>query len=115
MKSIPFGKRRDFFSNVSIDDGPYNGGIERLIVWNSKYAELTTYKMPYFEYTNSGVFNTPNVENATFKYGIYKQNPEFGVITNELVNSANFDDFVRLEQTNLNIEDLKLILDLGHS
>jgi hypothetical protein len=93
MKSIPFGKRRDFFSNVSIDDGPYNGGIERLIVWNSKYAELTTYKMPYFEYTNSGVFNTPNVENATFKYGIYKQNPEFGVITNELVNSADFDDF----------------------
>ena len=93
MKSLAMGKRRDFYSYITSSDGPYEGGLERLIVWNSESVELSTYKLPYYSYSNSGIYSSPKSSDNTMKYGIYKADREHGVLTNDLVNSATFDDF----------------------
>lgn len=93
MKSIPLNRLRYYYSTISANDGPYEGGLERLVVWNSESVELSTAKDPYIEYSNNGINDTPSVQDATIKYGIYKDNPSKGVLTDDDVNSADFNDF----------------------
>lgn len=90
---LPIDKRRGFVSTVSADEGPYEGGLERLIVWNSEAVDFAPYKLPAVTYSNSGIFATPNPNDAVIKYGIYKSNTEKGVLTDALVNSALNSDF----------------------
>ena len=93
MKSLPIGKRRAFYSSINAADGPYEGGLDRLVVWNSESVELSTLRSPYYSYSNSGIYQSPSSADNTFKYGIYKADREHGVLTNDLVNSAVYADF----------------------
>ena len=94
-KSIPLGKSRYFSSKVNVVDGPYEGGMERLVVWNSESVEINEYYSkkinPY--YSNSGIMETPNKADNTLKYGVYKANLSKGILTNDEANAAEIDDF----------------------
>ncbi len=80
-------------SDIQAIEGPYEGGLERLIVWNSEAVDFSTYKLPSFTYYNDGIFATPSANDAIVKYGVYKTNPSEGVLTDALVNSALSTDF----------------------
>ena len=83
-------------------DGPYNGGMDNLISWNSNYFELKKYTLTsgkgpegmYDIYTNSDFgFDIIPENNLTVSYGIYKNNREQGLTSNELANGALYNDF----------------------
>jgi len=94
VTDIPIGDRKTFFSYIFIEDGPYEGGLERLEVWNSNYVEFESYSSyPYIYYSNSGAMPSPSTSNAQIKYGIYKANPDVGTNTDALVNAALIEDF----------------------
>lgn len=93
MNSLVFGKRRQFYSSISGMYGPYEGGIERLITWNAETVELGMYQKPYVSYSNYGALATPTTKNISIKYGIYKSNPQNGLLTDAEINAADFDDF----------------------
>ena len=90
---LPIDKRRGFVSSINAVEGPYEGGLERLIVWNSEAVDFSTYKLPSLSYDNQGIFSTPSASDAIIKYGVYKDNPNNGVLTDALVNSALNSDF----------------------
>ncbi|MDO4283647.1 MAG: SdrD B-like domain-containing protein, partial [Clostridia bacterium] len=69
----------------------YEGGFERISVWRS---DIFQYKGISSFYTiNMGSFPNASLENLIYKYGIYKDNPQEGVITDELIEKADFEDF----------------------
>ncbi len=73
-------------SDVSAADGPYEGGEDRLIVWDS--AKIYLYETGNkFEY-DSG----EELPNLSIKYGVYKNNN--GILTNDdTINTAVYEDF----------------------
>ncbi|MDO4283689.1 MAG: hypothetical protein Q4D02_08655, partial [Clostridia bacterium] len=74
-----------------ITGGPFEGGVERISVWRS---DIFTFDGAISMGTDSyAAFPDPSIENITYQYGIYKANPSQGVITDELVESADFEDF----------------------
>lgn len=99
---VPINENREFKSYIEVEDGPYLGGEERLIVWNSSIAELSPQEgkgiaSAYYRYSDGYA----NLDNVKTKYGIYKSNPSKGVTTNELVNKAkdeNFDWYNTIEE-----------------
>lgn len=83
-------------------DGPYYGGADNLISWNSSFFELQKYTYrtvldPESMYDtlirNELGFDTIPVESVNAFYGIYKDNPEGGLTTNSLANAAKYEDF----------------------
>ena len=85
----------EMYSTLEAKDGPYEGGERRLINFDSSKLRLTKKNNSYysfFEEKYSYPYSTPK-ENQTMKYGIYKNNPQVGLNTNKLVNSASIGDF----------------------
>ena len=83
-------------------DGPYYGGVSNLIAWNNKMFEIQKYTLstvndPESMYDISALsdlgFDIPSEENITVKYGIYKTNTTNGILTNQQVNAAQYEDF----------------------
>ena len=95
VTEIPFGTSKYFYNDLNASDGPYEGGMDRLIVWNSKYIDVDTTKTSYpsVSYSNYGITTTPSTSDVVFKYGVYKTNPNEGVTSDDLVNAATFDSF----------------------
>ena len=83
-----------FRSVINAIDGPYLGGFDRLTTWNSSLANLSKNSRTYVDYNT---YNTstpmPSLDAIIIKYGIYKNNPQAGLTTNELVNQTVFEDF----------------------
>ena len=84
---IPLNNNILFESYVSAEDGPYEGGLQRLIVWNSAVAEAN-YSSYYPDIDHSD-----NSYDGDLYLGVYKADPWHGVTTDEEVNAATFDDF----------------------
>ncbi len=84
------------YSDLTVTEGPYYGGEERLITFESNKLKIVKKDDKWYEYTetNSGHItgDTP-LDNQTIKYGIYKLNPSIGLDTSALVNSTLKDDF----------------------
>ena len=94
VAELSMGKKRYFDSYVRADDGPYEGGIVKLEVWNSKYVNFVPDAThPSIYYNNGGIFDTPSKERAVMQFGIYKNDRENGVTSDEQVNASKFDDF----------------------
>ena len=98
---LPIDKRRGFTSSVSADEGPYEGGLERLIVWNSEAVDLATYKLPTITYSNGGIFPTPSVSDAVIKYGEDINSEQFSgssyaalLIDNDDRDTSNGEEFL---------------------
>ena len=89
---IPLGKTASFYGYVLGTDGPFNGGLQKLIVWNSSTVDMDTSESPNIEYYDNDNYAS-STSGATISYGVYKSNPQNGVLTDELVNSAVFGDF----------------------
>ncbi len=84
-------------SYAYVKDGPYLGGEERLIAFDSSKFELTKYKDDeYFfveeRYYGSDSESTPK-DNQSMQYGVYIQNPGVGLNNNALINRASKNDF----------------------
>lgn len=73
-----------------IYDGPYEGGSDRIITWNSKF--LTPLKVAQYA-TTDGIVDTPSEENLQYKWGVYKQDEINGITDDAIVDSAEYDDF----------------------
>lgn len=76
-------------------DGPYEGGAERIIKWNSKYFTLNKQDKEWFKIEcNSEIgFACPSTDTISIKYGVFKNNLEEGITDDALVNSLNKDSF----------------------
>ena len=83
-------------------DGPYYGGMDNLITWNTNFFELRNYTLRtvtdpesmFDVYTKSGFgFDLYSEENVTVHYGISKTNPSQGLTTNDSANAAKYEDF----------------------
>ena len=77
-----------FQSSVNATDGPYDGGMERLIVWDSTIMDYE-----YYYYYPDIDYSDDRSRNTDIYYGIYKADPQNGVTTEEQVNAATIDDF----------------------
>ncbi len=89
---IPLDEYTYTDSYVVGTDGPYEGGLEKLEVWNSSIVNLyRTSSSPSIHYSGGDSSSYP--KNSVLYYGIYKADKEHGVTTDELVNAATFDDF----------------------
>ena len=93
LELIPYNRFRKFYSYFKVIDGPYDGGIERLISWNSKYASLFQGAAVRVLYNNVTIMPTPTLASDAIMYGVYKNNRSEGLTTDELVNSAETSDF----------------------
>ncbi|MDO4283688.1 MAG: hypothetical protein Q4D02_08650, partial [Clostridia bacterium] len=77
---------------LRIKGGPYQGGAERIVTWRSDAFTFIDNSISIYSVSDSG-YPFPSTERITYKYGVYKNNPSEGVITDELVESADFEDF----------------------
>jgi hypothetical protein len=85
---VPLDSNVYFESRLDATDGPYEGGVERLIVWNGKIMDIDyNYYCPDVDYSD--------YHSRTFYIylGIYKADPENGIQTDEQANAATMDDF----------------------
>lgn len=83
-------------SNFNAYDGPFEGGTQRIIVWNSKFFSLKKYNNDkWYHITESSGLDLPytSQENIKVKYGVYKGNRNLGITDDALVNEAVYDDF----------------------
>ena len=94
-----------FESNVDATDGPYDGGLERLIVWNSSIMDYE-----YYYYSPDVDYSDNQFRSYDIYYGIYKSDPQNGPITDEQVNAATLDDFIWYEKYSM---DFSLIEEKG--
>ncbi len=95
VTELPMGNKKYFDSVVNVTDGPYEGGIEKLEVWNSKYVDFVPDSShPSIYYSNSGPFDVPSKVNAKMQFGLYKNDISHGITSDDQVNASKFDDFI---------------------
>ena len=89
---LPLGAEGYFYGELVGTDGPYEGGLKKLVAWNSSIVDFV-YKSgyPYIHYYNNDGSSTTS--GAVIYYGVYKDNKTNGLTTDELVNAAEFEDF----------------------
>ena len=98
--SAIIGKDFTIVSRYRMNDGPYNGGVDALLAWNSKTFKLEKMNdRNVVEFESSSVNGYPcsDTENLKYYFGIYKENPSEGITDNSTANSALHDDFIWYE------------------
>ena len=83
-------------SNYNAYDGPFEGGTERLILWDGNILTLKKYSdTSWYTISESSGLNLPfaSQENIKVQYGIYIINRNGGLSTDEQINAATRDDF----------------------
>ena len=88
ITSITIGNSKFFRSTIAPYGGAYMGGISELFTWNSTYLEYPIDKDCRYSNTDSDV-----VETLVIKYGVYKNDKSKGITSDEIVDSAVYDDF----------------------
>ena len=82
--------------------GPYEGGFDNLITFNTNMFELAKYTAgdvndpeKMYDVIISSDFGFPmhSIDKTSVKYGIYKANKSKGLTTNDLANNALYKDF----------------------
>ncbi|MDO4283680.1 MAG: hypothetical protein Q4D02_08610, partial [Clostridia bacterium] len=84
-----------YVSDIGLN-GLYSGGTKRLITWRSDVFELI--RNSSNNYINVDTlsfvgFPKPTLDNVVLQFGVYKENKVEGLVTDELVNDTDFDDF----------------------
>ena len=96
MELEDFGDEVKAISSYTANDGPYEGGTERIITWSGDVLELIMYNdESWYNIVESSSLGVPldPQENIEIKYGIYKYGRTTGIINDEDVNNAIYDDF----------------------
>ncbi len=91
----PINRYETFYSEINIEDGPYEGGEERLIVWTSSLATLRKESNGegYYSFEYEPEDGVTTIDNTSTSYGIYKNDPVGGIPTTDLTNAALYEDF----------------------
>lgn len=72
-------------------DGPYEGGSDSLLTWDSSKVEFENV-IKYDQYSDYG-FPTYSWDNLEIKYGVHKTNKSTGITSIEEINSALYENF----------------------
>jgi uncharacterized repeat protein (TIGR01451 family) len=91
----PMGRVYRYTSKVATSDGPYEGGLERLLTFDSNLLEIEPDNNNMcISYSYEGIYdNRPPKDNIQFKYGIYKNNNGAGISDDAIINTAEREDF----------------------
>ena len=90
------GSEFTMYNYYRLGDGPYEGGADALLVWNSDFFAIKPWNNNVLvNITGSSVNGIPcsSTENLKYYFGVYKANPEGGIGDNTTVNGAQHDDF----------------------
>ena len=76
-------------------DGPYEGGTDGLLTWNTSIFEPVRCTNNCMELSSSSDLGLPlkPYNNITLSFGVYKSKADTGTTTVEEINSAVYDDF----------------------
>lgn len=83
-------------SEYTANDGPYNGGTERIITWSGDILDLVKYNEDsWYEIEEESALDVPlaSQNNIKIKYGVYKKARLKGLVSDSEINSPNYDDF----------------------
>lgn len=90
------GSEFTMYNYYRLGDGPYDGGADALLVWNSDFFAIKPWNNNVLvNIAGSSVNGIPcsSTENLKYYFGVYKANPEGGIGDNTTVNGAQHDDF----------------------
>jgi hypothetical protein len=79
-----------------INDGPYEGGADGLLAWNTNFFKVKSWdESSEFTFGEGSVngYSPASGENVKGYFGVLKSNPNGGLTTNEQVNGAVYNDF----------------------
>ena len=83
-------------SSFNANDGPYEGGNERIITWSGDVLEIKKYdENNWYSISESSGLNLPlpSRDNISVKYGVYKTGRNTGIVDDTEINNADYDDF----------------------
>ena len=83
-------------SKYTANDGPYDGGMERIITWSGDVLDIVKYnENSWYAIEEESELDVPltTQNNIKVKYGVYKKGRLKGLVTDNEINSPKYDEF----------------------